>query len=273
MSHKNDRNPMSYRVSAKMETAMRHIQEFGSNTLYAERRSRTLLSEVISQTISDLTVPCPGIDQKYWSNKANNINIAANKIDMLLIHPGETFSFWHTVGKTTKRKGYLESSMISDNHVVLGVGGGLCMFVNALNRLVRLSPLEVTEAHFQSDALVPDQGERVPLMTGTMINYNFRDFRFTNPTHQVYQLHVYCLNDMLYCELRCEDSIKNGYRIVEKDHHFRKEGDSYFRVSKIYRETFDKETDEVLQSELILDNHSRVMYDYDLIPKDQIKDN
>ena len=40
-----------------------------------------------------------------------------------------------------------------------------------------------------------------------------------------------------------------------------------------YRIKTDKETGKDIKKELILDNHSRVMYDYDLIPKDQIREN
>ena len=34
----------------------------------------------------------------------------------------------------------------------------------------------------------------------------------------------------------------------------------------------DKTTDEILDKKLVLDNHSEVMFDYGLIPKDQISE-
>ncbi len=60
--------------------------------------------------------------------------------------------------------------------------------------------------------------------------------------------------------------------MIEEDHHFRKESDRFHRVSKIHRHTIDKETREILDKEPIWDNHSLVMSDYDLIPKDQIRE-
>ena len=45
----------------------------------------------------------------------------------------------------------------------------------------------------------------------------------------------------------------------------------YYRKSKVYRIKTDKETGKEIKKELILNNHSRVMYDYSLIPKDEIK--
>lgn len=55
---------------------------------------------------------------------------------------------------------------------------------------------------------------------------------------------------------------------MEEGHHFQKEGEKYYRVSKIYKETLDKETQKPIYRELVLDNHSEVMYDYELIPKE-----
>ena len=56
-----------------------------------------------------------------------------------------------------------------------------------------------------------------------------------------------------------------------KNHHFEKQKDKYYRISKIFRETIEKSTGNVLEKKLVLDNHSEVMYDYDLIPKELIK--
>ena len=60
------------------------------------------------------------------------------------------------------------------------------------------------------------------------------------------------------------------YAITEDGHHFQKEGEKYYRVSKIYKETFDRATNSLLKRELNWDNHSEVMFDYSLIPEDQI---
>ena len=49
------------------------------------------------------------------------------------------------------------------------------------------------------------------------------------------------------------------------------EKDSYYRISKIYRNTIEKATGKILKKELILDNHSKVMYGPELIPKELIR--
>ena len=47
-----------------------------------------------------------GIDPRTQENKAVNIKLASSKITGIIIKPGETFSFWRTIGIVNKRKGY-----------------------------------------------------------------------------------------------------------------------------------------------------------------------
>ena len=61
-------------------------------------------------------------------------------------------------------------------------------------------------------------------------------------------------------------------REVEENHHFKKEGEKYYRISQVYRIIIDKKTNKEIDKELILDNHSEVLYDYKLIPKNEIRD-
>lgn len=83
----------------------------------------------------------------------------------------------------------------------------------------------------------------------------------------------YCgvMTEKLYGELRSENEIPWKYEIIEENHYFEKEGDKYYRISQIYRNTIERETGNIIKKELIWDNHSMVMFDYDLIPKELIK--
>lgn len=170
------------------------------------------------------------------------------------------------MGKTTKRKGYRDGRILVRNHILPGIGGGLCNLANTIHRVVLVSPLTVTEFHKHSDALAPDEGPRVPFSSGTSVFYNNGDYRFKNETDQTFQLLLWCDEDNLYAELRCERPLPCRYRIVEEGHHFQKEGGKYYRVSKIYKETLDAQTGQLLHRELVLDNHSEVMYAPALIP-------
>lgn len=261
-----DISPTCYKIALQKEICKRHIKNFFAQENYADTQDTAPLPCIVAQYSSHLIKRGKGIDPVLQENKAVNIRLDNERLNGILIRPGETFSFWHRVGKTTKRKGYRDGRILVRNHILPGIGGGLCNLANTIHRVVLVSPLTVTEFHKHSDALAPDEGPRVPFSSGTSVFYNNGDYRFKNEMDQTFQLLLWCDEDNLYAELRCERPLPCRYRIVEEEHHFQKEGGKYYRVSKIYKETLDAQTGQLLHRELVLDNHSEVMYDPALIP-------
>ena len=84
------------------------------------------------------------------------------------------------------------------------------------------------------------------------------------------QILVWVENGEVCGELRSERAFPCRYKLIEENHHFKKEGEKYYRISQVYRIVIDRLTNEELYKELILDNHSEVLYDYNLIPKEEI---
>lgn len=265
-------SPFLYELALNKEIVKRTVH----NKLHDKAIAKTIAPEILENVVyaesSGLIKRAPGVDPETQYNKMTNIEIASSKINHLIIHPGETFSFWTTVGHATKRRGFKEGRIIQGDRMVKGTGGGLCNLSNSINKLVLHSPLDITEFHKHSDALAPDEHGRVPLSAGTSVCFNSVDYRFQNNTDQDFQLLLRVENEQLFGELRSERPVPYRYEIVEEDHHFAKEGEKYYRISKIYRNVIDKQSGEILRKELIWDNHSEVMFDYALIPKDQIRE-
>ncbi|HRR75645.1 MAG: VanW family protein [Ruminococcus sp.] len=266
-----DINPTCYAISEQKEICVRHIHDIMGKEKFAEHYLHGLLPNLVWEQGSHLIKHGKGIDMRLQYNKAVNIRLACVKLNELIIRPGETFSFWHTIGKTTKRRGFKDGRVIIGGKLIPGIGGGLCNLSNTLHRLVLHSPLEVTEFHSHSDALAPDEGERVPFSSGTSVSYNYIDYRFRNNTDQNIQLIVWCDKEELHAELRSQRPFPYRYELSEEDHHFAEENGKFYRISKIYKDSYDRETGELVNKELVLDNHSEVMYDYDLIPKELIR--
>ncbi len=266
-----DINPTCYRISLEKEIFKRHIKNVVSKDKIAKTKSKEILPNIVKSHSSILIRKLNGVDLQLQYNKVTNIELACKKVNGLIIHPGETFSYWSTIGRPTKHKGYKDGLVIGHGKMISGVGGGLCQMGNMIHYMVLNSPLEVTELHHHSDALFPDERRRVPFGTGTSVSYNRVDYRFKNTTDQDVQILVWIQDGELCGELRSEREFPYRYKLVEENHHFKKENDKYYRISQVYRLVIDRKTNETIRKELILDNHSEVMYDYDLIPKDQIR--
>ena len=265
-------NPLFYQISLKKEHAKRHLQDLLSKQSFAREHRDAPLPNLVKQHSSILVRKLHGVDLRLQENKVTKIRLACEKINGLMIYPGQTFSLWKTIGKTTAAKGYKEGLVISGGKVTSGIGGGLCQMGNLIHWLILNSPLRVTELHHHSDALFPDERRRVPFGTGTSVCYNHIDYRFLNDSDQPVQLLTWIDGDSVYGELRSEKPFPYRYELVEEDHYFSREGDDYYRNSKVYRLVIDRESGEQTGKELLLNNHSRVMYDPALIPKEQIRD-
>ncbi len=266
-------SPTCYKISLKKEIFKRHIKDFFSKDKIASEKSKADLPNIIKAHTSILLRKLHGVDIKLQENKVTNIMLACNRINGIIIKPGETFSFWKTVGYASAKQGYKKGLVISKNGFSEGYGGGLCQMANMIHWLVLNSPLAVTELHHHSDALFPDERRKVPFGSGTSIVYNNLDYRFKNNTEQIVQIRVWVENGELCGELRSEYAFPNRYKLVEENHHFKKENGKFYRISQVYKITVDRKTNTELCKQLILDNHSEVMYDYGLIPQEQIRDN
>lgn len=265
--------PTAYKISVLKEAVRKDIQDMFKGNKIAKRRDDNKLKYILKGDAKILLRKLEGVDMQLQRNKVVNLKIASSNIDGVIIMPGETFSFWNMVGKPTKEKGYLEGLVIMDSkRFGKDYGGGLCQLANLIHYLVLHTPMEVTELHHHSDALFPDYKRRVPFGTGTSVSYKSVDYRFKNTLSYPVQLKVWLDDTMLYGEIRADYELDNKYRLVEEDHHYSLENGVYYRNSNVYRVITNKETKEIVKKELILKNHSRVMYDYSLIPKDEIRE-
>lgn len=184
-------SPFCYRISVEKEILKRRVKDLLSHVCFAERREVEPLPALVKAHRSPMLRELNGVDMRLQMNKETNLRLVGEKINGLIILPGETFSFWHTVGRTTAKKGYLPGLTIGAGHLGEDVGGGLCQLANLIHWTVLNSPLTVTELHHHTDALFPDSGRRVPFGTGTSIFYNNVDYRFRNDTDTPVQLLIW----------------------------------------------------------------------------------
>ncbi len=259
-----------YEIALFKEARKKDFKDWRAGRKFAKKFNKENFEYIWKGDTKLLLRELPGVDMQLQRNKVVNLTLAGKKIDGIIVNPGEEFSFWNLVGRT--RKGYLEGMVIHNEKIGKGIGGGLCQMANMIHWLVLHTPMEVTELHHHSDALFPDVKRRVPFGTGTSICYKALDYRFKNTTKYPIQIRVWLDDTMLYGEIRSTEPLNEKYTIIEEDNHYAKdEKGVFYRNSKVYRIITDKKTKEQIKKELILKNHSKVMYDYSLIPKEEIR--
>lgn len=261
-------SPACYKISLKKEYLLRDVKDLLSREVFASQKAEPF-PVLVKAHRSEILRKLNGVDMELQCNKAANLKLAGDKINGIVINPGETFSFWRLVGEPSAEKGYLDGLVIHNGKLGQGIGGGLCQLANLIHWLVLNSPLTVTELFHHSDALFPDSGRRVPFGTGTGVFYKNIDYRFRNDTDVPVQLLIWQSGGQLRGELRSCRTFPYVYRITEENQGYTEEEGIFYRVSQVYRLTLDR-TRNIVKRELILNNHSKVMYDYSLIPENQI---
>ncbi len=139
--------PFTYRLSMEKEILKRHLKDFSHKTHFAKERTDTSLPVVVYHHNSLIRRQLGNVNMQLQENKATNLALAVKRIDGLLIRPGETFSVWKQIGRTTKRKGYKEGLTIEKGKPSQGIGGGMCQLSNLIHWMVLHSDLTITEHH------------------------------------------------------------------------------------------------------------------------------
>lgn len=108
-------------------------------------------------------------------NRSTNVKLASNKINNVILLPGEEFSYNKVVGKRTFENGFKEASIYTSNGVTNGLGGGICQVSSTLYNAVLRANLQIVERRNHSYAV-----SYVPLGTDATVSYGSIDFRFKN---------------------------------------------------------------------------------------------
>ena len=228
---------------------------------YAKNKRNEALEYRIFKHKTPLLRQLKDVDMQLQYNKVTNLKIAAKKVSGIVIQPGETFSYWKTIGKTTRRKGYVDGMILHYGKVRSGPGGGLCQLSNLIYWMTLHTPLTVTERYRHSYDVFPDSKRSQPFGSGATCAYNYLDLQIKNETNEPYQLVIYLTDQSLVGEWRSTQRSLTAYNVYEKEHWFTLEQwGGYVRHNTIYREVFNQ-LGERIDDEFITENHAITMYE------------
>lgn len=240
---------------------MIHWKDF-ARTQIKDTEINSEFPEVIAAHQSIIYRRLAGVDMSLQENKKVNLGIAIEKLNGLILYPGQVFSFWFLVGKPTKAKGYLPGVQLQGGQFLARTGGGLCQLGNLLYWMTLHTPLLVTERWRHSFDVFPDTNRTLPFGSGATLAYNYIDLQIKNTTTVPYLLHLWLDEKYLHGEWRSIVPIPHSYKVFETNHQFYAEPyGGYTRRNRIQRITTDKITEQLISQETITENLAWVMYE------------
>lgn len=110
-------------------------------------------------------------------NRVNNMALAAQRINGVVVAPGEEFSMNETILDRTKQNGYYLAPAIRNGAYEKEYGGGVCQVSSTLFNAVMMADLTVTERYHHSWPMT-----YVPIGRDATISTGYKDFKFVNST-------------------------------------------------------------------------------------------
>ena len=112
-------------------------------------------------------------------SQAENIELAAQRLNGTVIDPGKTFSYYAVVGPYTEENGFGWGRAFVGDRIVPSVGGGVCQGSSTLYSAILRTGLNVLERH-QHGLTVPylPPGEDATV-AGDYLNFQFQNNRKT----------------------------------------------------------------------------------------------
>lgn len=165
-------------VDFNVDEVKQTVTEVGTNTEYRFKLNYTMPEVTVDSLGMEAFPNLLGTYSTNYVNNANrttNLRLASDKINGVVLMPGDTFSFNSIVGPRTEEKGYKSAAIYSDGMVVDGVGGGICQIVTTLYNAAVKANMNITVR--RNHTFVPSYSQ--PGFDATVV-YGSQDFKFVN---------------------------------------------------------------------------------------------
>jgi vancomycin resistance protein VanW len=204
--------------------------------------------------------PLKDVDMHLQHNKVTNLRLAIQHLNGIILQPGETFSIWKNVGRTSRSKGYLKGLTLENGKISSGIGGRLCQLGNLLYWMVLHTPMTITERWRHGYDVFPDVNRTIPFACGATLSYNYIDLQFTNTTTEQYQIKLWLDDTHLCGSILASKPPTHSYEIFETDHHFSQQWwGGYTRHNRIWKRVINKYDGKSCDG-LVSENNAIMMY-------------
>jgi vancomycin resistance protein VanW len=160
-----------------------------------------------------------------FENKVHNLQRAAQKLEQVIVRPGEVMSFWKIIGNPTTKRGYKTGRNIVNGTLQEAVGGGLCQLSGIVYHAALLAGFTIRERYNHTVDIYQEEDRFTPLGADATVVYGYKDLRFQNNTAVPIQLRFAFEEEAITCgikssiglpvqELQFERIEGDGFRLV-----------------------------------------------------------
>lgn len=162
-------------------TAEENVKENAAkeNAAAEEADVVSVASEQKSQTAAQSVIGTYTTTYDANIQRATNVELAAQRINGIVVQPGDNFSFSNTILDRTTANGYVEGPIFVKGKESTGIGGGVCQVSSTLYAAMLEANLPATERHAHSMPV-----DYLPQGMDATIAGDYLDLKFVNSFSQ-----------------------------------------------------------------------------------------
>ncbi|WP_250253869.1 VanW family protein [Chryseobacterium sp. Marseille-Q3244] len=195
------KNWIPYSWKLHMKLLQRYFHEQKNNYVYSK--------EYCSENIGEYSITLRQTIKTgaFHHNKIHNLKVVGDKINHLVIRPGEVFSFWKMIGKPSKENNFKEGRNLINNAISSDFGGGICQFSSILYHLALQSGLKILERYPHSMDIYKEEERFTPLGSDCTVVYGYKDLRIQNLFPFPVQFKCFIHGDELHLSLISSEEV------------------------------------------------------------------
>jgi vancomycin resistance protein VanW len=197
------------------------------------------------------------------NGKVENIKIAIDTLNGIIIQPGKVFSFWKHVGRPLQKRGFKKGLVLSGGQLQEDVGGGLCQLSNLIAYMFACTECVFIERKHHSRDVFPDYNRTIPFASGATVFFNLIDLKVKNTYSFPIRLNLRTTDTQLRGSLSGPSSLEYVIKLEEKESYFIKstKTNNLYRCNRLDRVFYEKNTKRKIKEIPLWLNTAQVMYD------------
>ncbi|MFP4249635.1 MAG: VanW family protein [Armatimonadota bacterium] len=109
------------------------------------------------------------------TDRTHNLKLAAARLNEVVLHPGEQFSFNGIVGERLAKDGYRQAPIFINGEVEPSLAGGICQIASTMYNVALLANMDMVERHKHSRPV-----DYVPTGRDATVYWGIYDLKFKN---------------------------------------------------------------------------------------------
>jgi vancomycin resistance protein YoaR len=196
-------------LSAAVVQALTENKEVTLPIKEAEKRVPDSELEKIREVVAEFSTRFPSRQ----TNRNQNIRIASERLDGVVLMPGDRVSFNKTVGKRTIQEGFRLAPVYASGRHDTGVGGGICQVSSTLYNAALFADLKVVKRQNHSMPVA-----YVPVGRDAAVDYNSIDLVIENNFDQPIAVCSTYVAGKLTFRILGQKQVGKSIKLVSRNH-------------------------------------------------------